>query len=154
MEGLEAFPAVTQAALIPVRQTRRPVFGGLRLAVLALALATALAPAGGRAQEAPYTGDLLRLSELLGALHHLRPLCGATETRLWRDKMANLLAAENPSAEMRSRMIGRFNRSYRDLSEVYRACTPAAEAIISRYVEEGERIAADIVARYGTAKTP
>jgi uncharacterized protein (TIGR02301 family) len=119
-----------------------------------LALAAALAPATARAQEAPYTADLLRLSELLGALHHLRPLCGAPETRLWRDKMANLIAAENPSAEMRSRMIGRFNRAYRDLSEVYRVCTPAAEAIIARYVVEGERIANDIVQRYGNgAKT-
>lgn len=140
--------------MIPLRQMRRPRFAGRRRIVLALALVVTLVPAAGRAQEAPYTGDLLRLSELLGALHHLRPLCGAAETRMWRDKMANLLAAENPSAEMRSRMIGRFNRSYRDLSEVYRACTPAAEAIISRYVAEGERIAADIVARYGTAKAP
>lgn len=145
--------------MIPLRQTRPGATGRVRSRMRRAAVAAVLAglllaePAG--AQEAPYNTDLLRLSELLGALHHLRPLCGAQETRLWRDKMANLLAAENPSAEMRSRMIGRFNRSYRDLSEVYRTCTPAAEAIIGRYVTEGERIAGDIVTRYGTsAKTP
>lgn len=136
---------VTRAATIPFANRCGRM---IRRAVMAAALV--LTPAAASAQEAPYTSDLLRLSELLGALHHLRPLCGAQETRLWRDKMANLLAAENPSAEMRSRMIGRFNRSYRDLSEVYRTCTPAAEAIIARFVIEGERIAADIVARYGT----
>lgn len=127
----------------------------LRRAGLALVCALMLPPVAVSAQEAPYTTDLLRLSELLGALHHLRPLCGAAEARLWRDKMANLLAAENPSAELRGRMIGRFNRAYRDLADVHRVCTPAAQAIVGRYVIEGERIAADIVARYGTgAKTP
>lgn len=141
---------MTLSAKTPFRQTHRRS----RRAALALA-GMLLLSAPAAAQEAPYTTDLLRLSELLGALHHLRPLCGANETRLWRDKMANLLAAENPSAEMRSRMIGRFNRAYRDLSEVHRTCTPAAQAIIARYVVEGERITADIVARYGTgAKTP
>jgi uncharacterized protein (TIGR02301 family) len=136
---------VTETATIPFADR----CGRLIRRVLTAAVLV-LPPVCASAQEAPYTSDLLRLSELLGALHHLRPLCGAQETRLWRDKMANLLAAENPSAEMRSRMIGRFNRSYRDLSEVYRTCTPAAEAIIARYVTEGERITADIVARYGT----
>lgn len=147
--GTEAFPTVTRAVFSPLMQTFFHGRANARRAGLALLCALMLAPAA-RAQEAPYTTDLLRLSELLGALHHLRPLCGAAEPRLWRDKMANLLAAENPSAEMRNRMITRFNRAYRDLSEVHRRCNPAAQEIIARYVVEGERIAADIVARYGT----
>jgi uncharacterized protein (TIGR02301 family) len=129
---------------------RRAAYAAGRAVAAVLAALLVAAPAPAAAQEAPYVGDLLRLSELLGALHHLRPLCGAAEKRLWRDKMATLLAAENPTAEVRGRMITRFNRSYRDISETYRTCTPAAEALIERYAAEGERITADIVQRYST----
>jgi uncharacterized protein (TIGR02301 family) len=117
--------------------------------MFSLALAICLLPGVAPAEDAPYAGNLLRLSEILGALHHLRPLCGASETRVWRDRMANLLASEFPSTEMRQRLITRFNRSYRDLSDAHTACTPAARALIDRYLAEGEKITTDIVAKYG-----
>ena len=46
----------------------------------------------------PYDGKLLRLSEILGAVHYLRELCGANEGQLWREKMMQILI-ENAGAQ-------------------------------------------------------
>lgn len=123
---------------------------------LALAGALALASTGFGAQSVraaddapPYDEQILRLAEILGALHHLRPLCGANETQLWRDKMSALIQAEDPGPERRKRIIERFNRSYRTLSEVHRTCTPAAAEIVKQYLAEGAKLSRDVVARYG-----
>ena len=116
--------------------------------VLALAPATAQAQAtqGGRA---PYENEILRLAEILGALHYLRDLCGAREGALWRNEMQALLDAEAPSGERRDRLTASFNRGYRGFQQTYRTCTPAADLSIRRYLEEGSKIARDITARYG-----
>ena len=118
---------------------------GLTLAFVLLALgATPL-----RAQTAaPFDGDLARLSEILGALHYLRTVCGAKEGAKWRSEMQGLIDAEAPSGERRSRMIASFNRGYRGFQQTYRTCTPAADFVIRRYLEEGSRIARDITGRY------
>src|SRR5215467_6094827 len=110
------------------------------LLVLTLATTSALAQpsAGGRA---PYEGDLQRLSEILGALHYLRDLCGAREGQAWRNEMQALIDAEAPSGERRERLIASFNRGYRGFQQTYRACTPAAEFAIKRYLDEGAKIA-------------
>jgi uncharacterized protein (TIGR02301 family) len=142
------------------RLRRTPAFGlwhrfcgRMAVAVLVASLvAPAALPSPARAEDAPYSTTLLRLAEILGALHHLRPLCGAAEQRVWRDRMSNILASEFPSNDMRQRLIARFNRSYRDLSTSQTSCTPAARELIDRYLAEGERITTDIVAKYG--KTP
>jgi uncharacterized protein (TIGR02301 family) len=41
-----------------------------------------------------------------------------------------------------------FNRGYRGFQQSYRTCTPAANLVIRRYVQEGAKIARDITARY------
>jgi uncharacterized protein (TIGR02301 family) len=76
-------------------------------------------------------------------------LCGANEPQIWRDKMNALIAAENPSPDRRKRIIDEFNRSYRSLAEIYRDCTPAAEALINQYLNEGARISEDVLSHYG-----
>ena len=101
--------------------------------------------AGGRA---PYESDLQRLSEILGALHYLRDLCGAREGQIWRNEMQALVDAEAPSGERRERLVASFNRGYRGFQQTYRTCTPAADYAIRRYLEEGSKIARDITARY------
>ena len=103
-------------------------------------------PGGGRPA---YETDLSRLAEILGALHYLRELCGAREGQTWRNEMQALLDAEAPSGERRDRMTASFNRGYRGFQQSYRACTPAANYAIRRYLEEGSRIARDVTARYG-----
>lgn len=119
--------------------------------VAALAAALAFASAGGpaRAQAAaPFDGSLQRLAEILGALHYLRNICGANEGQKWRDEMQSLVNAEAPSGDRRLRMIASFNRGYRGYQQSYRTCTPAAELVIRRYLEEGSKIAREMTARY------
>src|ERR1044072_4318231 len=99
------------------------------LLVLALSATSALAQrsAVGRA---PYEGDLQRLSEILGALHYLRDLCGSREGQIWRNEMQALVDAEAPSGERRERLVASFNRGYRGFQQTYRTCTPAADYAI------------------------
>jgi uncharacterized protein (TIGR02301 family) len=101
-----------------------------------------------RAQPAPYDRDLERLSEILGALHFLRGICGANEGQKWRNEAQTLIDAEAPSGERHDRMVAGFNRGYRAFQQSYRTCTPAADFAIRRYLEEGAKIAREITARY------
>ncbi|MFG1240975.1 TIGR02301 family protein [Xanthobacter versatilis] len=98
----------------------------------------------------PYDGDLMRLAEILGALHYLRPLCGVTsEGQRWRTEMQALIDTEQPSDARRAKIISSFNRGYSSYAEVYRTCTPAARVAVERQLDEGSRLAHDIVVRYG-----
>ncbi|MCC6888231.1 MAG: TIGR02301 family protein [Hyphomicrobiales bacterium] len=119
----------------------------LRLAIaLAMTVATTPAPAQ---PPAPYDGNLQRLAEIMGALQYLRGLCGAKDGQKWRNEMQALIDAEAPTGERRARMIASFNRGYRGFQQSYRTCTPAADLVIRRYLEEGSRIAREVTARYG-----
>jgi uncharacterized protein (TIGR02301 family) len=119
-----------------------------RLAILIL-LGLLMAGAPARAQApAPFDGNLQRLAEILGALHYLRNICGANEGQKWRNEMTALVDAEAPSGDRRNRMIAAFNRGYRGFQQTYRTCTPAADIVIRRYLEEGSKIARDVTARY------
>ena len=106
------------------------------------------ARAGDARRARAYESDLQRLSEILGALHYLRDVCGAQEGQTWRNEMQALVDAEAPSGERRERLIASFNRGYRGFQQTYRTCTPAADFAIRRYLEEGSKIARDITARY------
>ena len=118
----------------------------LTIALLLLALASAPA----RAQPpAPFDANLQRLAEIMGALHYLRGLCGANDGQRWRTEVQALIDAEAPTGERRTRMIASFNRGYRGFQQTYRSCTPAADLVIRRYLEEGARIAREVTARYG-----
>ncbi len=103
-----------------------------------------------RAEEAaaPFDGDLQRLSEILGALHYLRGICGSNEGGTWRNEMQALIDAETPAGERRTRMIAAFNRGYNGFQQTYRTCTPAAIVAIRRYIDEGSKISRDLTARY------
>ena len=123
---------------------------GKRLFIIGwIMLAVAGAPPRALAQAAvPYDTDLQRLAEILGALHYLRPLCGVSEGQKWRNEMQALVDAEAPAGERRGRMITSFNRGYRGFQQAYRTCTPAADLVIRRYLDEGARIARELTARY------
>jgi len=118
------------------------------LALLALSVAPAFAQQVKEGGRAPYEADMARLSEILGALHYLREVCGAREGMAWRNEMQALVDAEAASGERRERMVASFNRGYRGFQQTYRTCTPAADFAIKRYLEEGAKIARDITARY------
>jgi len=99
-------------------------------------------------QPTPYDRDLQRLSEILGALHFLRGICNSNEGQKWRSEAQALIDAEAPSGTRREQMTASFNRGYRGFQQTYRSCTPAADIVIRRYLEEGAKIARDITARY------
>jgi uncharacterized protein (TIGR02301 family) len=99
-------------------------------------------------QPAPYDPDLQRLSEILGALHFLRGICGSNEGQKWRDEAQALIDSEAPAGQRHEAMVTSFNRGYRGFQQSYRTCTPAAGIEIRRYLEEGAGIARDITARY------
>lgn len=128
---------------------RRPT-AALTAAIIAVSIL--LLPAAAQEVDStalPYDAQMLRLSEILGALHYLERLCERTEGSRWRDQMQALIDAEEPDELRRARMVDAFNRGYGGFRSVYRTCTPAAELAIDRYVEEGAGIAADISTRYG-----
>ncbi|OYX13597.1 MAG: TIGR02301 family protein [Rhizobiales bacterium 32-66-8] len=98
----------------------------------------------------PYEADLLKLSELLGALHYLRPLCGiSAEGATWRGEMQAFLDAEQPSEVRKAKIIAAFNQGYTSYAQVYRTCTPAAALAVQRQLEEGARLSHEIVVRFG-----
>jgi uncharacterized protein (TIGR02301 family) len=120
--------------------------------LLSLALVIGLAAPGHSAQAQATTSSLddslQRLSEILGALHYLRPICGFKEADRWRTEMQALIDAEAQAADRRARMVAGFNRGYSGFQQTYRTCTPAAEVAIRRYLEEGAKIAREVTARY------
>jgi uncharacterized protein (TIGR02301 family) len=95
-----------------------------------------------------YEDQLLRLSEILGALSFLRGLCGADDAASWTADMRALLDAEHPGPERRRRLVGRFNHGFETFNAVYRICTPAARASIQHYIAEGQTLTRDVRSRY------
>lgn len=117
------------------------VFG---IATLVSARPAAAAPAS--ADSRPYDTKLLRLAELLGAIHYLRELCGANEGQFWRDTMMEVMKTEGSSAVRRARLTRSFNQGYRNYSRTYNVCTPTAKANIDRFLAEGAELAAGLSA--------
>jgi uncharacterized protein (TIGR02301 family) len=118
-----------------------------RLALLLCLLTTPL-PAFAADSGDAFEADLQRLSEILGALHYLRGVCGANEGMKWRNEMQALMDAEAQAPERRAKMVASFNRGYSGFQQIYRTCTPAANLAIKRYLDEGTMIAREITARY------
>ena len=93
------------------------------------------------ADDRPYDDKLLRLSEILGAVHYLRELCGAREGQIWRDQMKDLVDSEGTTAIRRAKLVQGFNKGYRGYRRTYRSCTEPAKLAIDRFMEEGAAIA-------------
>lgn len=89
----------------------------------------------------PYDVKLLRLAEILGAVHYLRELCGAQEGQLWREQMKQILKNEGSTAARRAKLVNAFNDGYRGYRRTYRTCTSSATLAITRFSTEGAQIA-------------
>ncbi|MCP4182196.1 MAG: TIGR02301 family protein [Hyphomicrobiales bacterium] len=96
-----------------------------------------------------YNNEMLRLAEIVGALHYLRELCGANEKLLWRDQMANIIESEDPNPKRKAELISRFNRGFRTYQEIYRKCTPNAIEAVNLYLRQGTKLAGEISGRFG-----
>lgn len=122
----------------------RGIVGLLCWAWLALA-AAAQPPPVASPENRPYDDKLLRLSEILGAVHYLRELCGSNDGQLWRDRMKDLMNAEGSSALRRAKLTRSFNDGYRSYSRTYYSCTASAQTAINRFLTEGAEIADTLV---------
>jgi uncharacterized protein (TIGR02301 family) len=107
------------------------------LPAIALAAATMCASAMAASDGKPYDDRLMRLSEILGAIHYLRELCGANEGQYWRDRMRELMDAEGSTALRRAKLTRAFNQGYRSYSRTYNTCSPSAQTAITRFLSEG-----------------
>lgn len=143
--------------------------GWLRAVFTALALAFAVGPAAAQTKAAakpeaakpeppkpapeppppPYEPQLLRLAEVVGALAYLRPLCREDDGEEWRSRMDAIIAAEATTPARREKLAGAYNRGFRGYETTYRVCTANASLIISRYIEEGGKLAHEIGNRFG-----
>ncbi len=119
----------------------------LRFAALAVVAGlTGAAPAAGQQIESkPYDDKLMRLSEILGAVHYLRELCGNNDGQTWRDRMREIVEGEGSNAARRSRLTKSFNDGYRSYSRTYQSCTATAQVAIDRFLAEGGQLADALV---------
>ncbi|HXG78896.1 MAG TPA: TIGR02301 family protein [Methyloceanibacter sp.] len=92
----------------------------------------------------PYDNKLMRLAEILGAIHYLRELCGAQEGQIWRDQMKEILRNEGTTAVRRAKLVNAFNDGYRGFRRTYRSCTQSATLAATRFGAEGANIAASL----------
>jgi len=96
----------------------------------------------------PYQPEMERLSEVMGSLYFLQPLCRPLAGADWRGEMADLIALDQPDDDRRQRLTGAFNAGYAAYARLYRACTVSADEALTRLLVEAEKIARDIHTRY------
>jgi uncharacterized protein (TIGR02301 family) len=116
-----------------------------RCVLVAMAAIAAVAPAIAAPETKPYDERLMRLAELLGAVHYLRELCSANDGQLWRERMQELLNSEGSSALRRAKLSRVFNQGYRSYSRTYLSCTPSAQTTITRFLTEGAQLSDSLV---------
>ncbi len=101
----------------------------------------------------PYEPQLLRLSEIMGALTYLQTICGANVGKTsgaepWREQMENLMNAEAAGPSRREKLAGAYNRGLQGYQFSYHACTSNAQLARQRFLDEGGQLAHDISARF------
>ncbi|MCW2285629.1 uncharacterized protein (TIGR02301 family) [Rhodoblastus acidophilus] len=96
----------------------------------------------------PFEPQLLRLSEIMGALAVLDPLCGDSGKAGWRDNMQKLMDAQESGPMQRERLAGAYNRGLRGYTYFHRRCTDGAELARVRLMDEGGRLAHEIATTY------
>ena len=128
-----------------LRSWRRVLALLVGLSLAGAALEPALAQRRSTSDDRPYDARLLRLSEILGAIHYLRELCGANEGQLWRKQMEELVRVEGTTAIRKANLVKGFNKGYRGYRRTYRSCTDSARTAVERFMEEGEQLASLLV---------
>ncbi|MBU2532413.1 MAG: TIGR02301 family protein [Alphaproteobacteria bacterium] len=103
---------------------------------------TLAAPSG---DERSYDNRLMRLAEIMGAVHYLRELCDGSDGQRWRDAVNELIKTEGTSALRRATIARRFNLGYRSYRRTYRRCTPSARNTITRFFKEAIEISEALV---------
>lgn len=97
----------------------------------------------------PYQADVLRLSEVLGAVAYLDGLCVGPTPTDWRAKMLSLLDAQRLDGPSRRPYVEAFNRGQRTFAVAHRSCTAAARNVLQRYFAEGAQLSERLDQRFG-----
>lgn len=118
---------------------------GLALAAMVAAMPLASATSAPKGDERAYDVRLMRLSEILGAVHYLRELCDGKDGMRWRDAVNDLIKTEGKTALRRATIAQRFNLGYRSYRRTYRKCTPSAENTIARFFKEAIEISEGLI---------
>ena len=95
--------------------------------------------------ERAYDVRLMRLSEILGAVHYLRELCDGKDGMRWRNAVNDLIKTEGNTALRRATIAQRFNLGYRSYRRTYRRCTPSAKSTIARFFKEAIEISDGLI---------
>jgi uncharacterized protein (TIGR02301 family) len=120
----------------------------MRFAPLLAATLFGLLATPALAVDPPYQEEMERLSEIMGSLYFLQPLCRPDVGADWRAEMGDLIALDQPDEDRKQRLAGAFNSGYEAYSRLYRACTVSADQAMTRLLVEAEKTARDIHTRY------
>jgi uncharacterized protein (TIGR02301 family) len=116
-------------------------------AMMVALMCTFVAVTPSLAIDPPYQSQMERLTEVLGSLYFLQPLCGETGED-WRLQASELINLDNPDEDRRQRLTGAFNAGYEAYARVYRSCTSSARAAIAKLLVEAEQSAREIHTRF------
>ena len=111
--------------------------------LLGLLLALSLSGTPVQAVDPLYEPELEQLSQVLGSLYFLSPLC-SKGGKDWRVEMSELIALDNPDDDRRQRLAGAFNDGYQAYGRLYRSCTDSARAALTKLLGEAEQKARDL----------
>lgn len=120
----------------------------MRFPRLFAATSIALLASPALAVDPPYQAEMERLSEVMGSLYFLQPLCRPANAADWRNEMGDLITLDQPDDDRKQRLAGAFNSGYEAYARLYRACTVSADEALTRLLVEAEKIARDIHTRY------
>ncbi|MBX3508233.1 MAG: TIGR02301 family protein [Parvibaculum sp.] len=120
-------------------------FGRRHAMAAMISLVCALQPLGAAANSS-LTAKAAQLAEILGAVHHLRDICGTNEGQLWRNKMIEMIGVLEPSDQDRQKLVKNFNDAYYRYKNAYPACTAAAARQSDKLMQDGQRIAEELAA--------
>lgn len=115
---------------------------------LTLILVSLFPAAPARAVDPLYEPQLEHLSQVLGSLYFLNPLCrpGGKD---WRVEMSELIALDaGKDDDRRQRLTGAFNQGFQDYARLYHHCTPSAATALTQLLTDAEHTARDIHAHY------
>lgn len=100
-----------------------------------------------KAIDPPYQKEMARLTQILGSLYFLQPLCGFNSLN-WHDEANELINLDKPDNDRKQRLIGAFNQGYQNYATSYNSCTPSANLAREQLLNEAKKKSLDIHTRF------
>lgn len=139
MNAFRHLPRPALRHLVPVQKPLRVGLGALSVILALSTPAFAIDPL--------YQRQMERLTEIMGSLYYLQPLC-ETDAEDWRAEAAELISLDEPDEDRRQRLAGAFNTGYTAFSRFHKQCTPASREALGRLLVEAQKLAREIHTRF------